>query len=85
MFFVLFFSLPRFWEFKVLYTVGFELKFVSFYYFEVFLRSVVLFADYIFITLYIIFAEKMFFIVIVIVIECTRNVQQIPTYIQKMY
>ena len=68
-----------------MYPVGFELKFVSFYYFEVFLRSVVLFADYIFITLYIIFAEKMFFIVTVIVIECTRNVQQIPTYIQKMY
>ena len=68
-----------------MYPVGFELKFVSFYYFEVFLRSVVLFADYIFITLYIIFAEKMFFIVIVIVIECTRNVQQIPTYIQKMH
>ena len=48
-----------------IHPVGFDLKFVSFYYFSVFLIRLPLFTDYIFITLYIIFAEKMFFIVTV--------------------
>ena len=39
-----------------IHPVGFDLKFVSFYYFSVFLIRLPLFTDYIFITLYIIFA-----------------------------
>ena len=49
-----------------IHPVGFDLKFVSFYYFSVFLIRLPLFTDYTFITLYVIFAEKMFFIVTVI-------------------
>ena len=49
-----------------IHPVGFDLKFVSFYYFSVFLLRLPLFTDYIFITLCIIFAEKMLFIVTVI-------------------
>ena len=49
-----------------IHPVGFDLKFVSFYYFSVFLIRLPLLTDYTFITLYVIFAEKMFFIVTVI-------------------
>ena len=47
MFFV--FSLPRSQEFKASYPAGFDLQFVSFYYFYYFLPSMLLYTDYIFI------------------------------------